>query len=59
MALLIRAGSRAWAHRVQGADLSEATKKRQKIEFWFVLGFMYLMLACIFAYGLLGPVDSK
>jgi len=43
MALLVRAGSRGWAHRIQGDTLSETTKKRQKIEFWAILGIMYAM----------------
>jgi hypothetical protein len=51
MALMIRAGSRGWARTVQGGKISETTKKRQKLEFWFVLSFMYVMLFCIFLYA--------
>jgi hypothetical protein len=51
MALLIRALSRGWANVVQGGNVSEKTLKRQKLEFWIVLCFMYVMLFCIFLYG--------
>ena len=51
MALLIRLLSRGWANIVQGGKVSEKTVKRQKLEFWVVLCFMYVMLFCIFLYG--------
>ena len=53
MALLIRLLSRGWANIVQGGNVSEKTIKRQKLEFWVVLCFMYVMLFCIFVYGYL------
>jgi hypothetical protein len=51
MALLIRLLSRGWANIVQGSNVSEKTIKRQRLEFWVVLCFMYVMLACIFGYA--------
>ncbi len=51
MALLIRVLSRGWAKIVQGGNVSEKTLKRQRLEFWVVLCFMYVMLFCIFVYG--------
>jgi hypothetical protein len=51
MALLIRLLSRGWATIVQGGNVSEKTIKRQRLEFWVVLIFMYAMLACIFGYA--------
>jgi hypothetical protein len=51
MALLIRLLSRGWANAIQGGNVSERTRKRQKLEFWGVLIFMYVMLACIFGYA--------
>jgi hypothetical protein len=51
MALLIRVLSRGWANIVQGGKVSEKTATRQRLEFWVVLCFMYVMLFCIFAYG--------
>jgi hypothetical protein len=53
MALLIRVLSRGWANIVQGGNVSARTAKRQKLEFWGVLCFMYVMLFCIFVYGYL------
>lgn len=51
MAFLIRILSHGWASMVQGGHVSERTRKRQKLEFWGALIFMYIMLACIFAYA--------
>ena len=51
MALLIRLISRGWANIVQGGKVSEKTVKRQRVEFWVVLCFMYVMLFGIFLYG--------
>lgn len=51
MALLIRLLSRGWANIVRGGNVSEKTIKRQRVEFWIVLIFMYVMLACIFGYA--------
>ena len=51
MALLIRLLSRGWANIVQGSNVSEKTIKRQRLEFWVVLIFMYVMLTCIFGYA--------
>lgn len=53
MALLIRVLSRGWANILQGGNVSEKTMKRQRLEFWVVLIFMYVMLACIFGYAYL------
>ena len=35
--------SRGFASGVQGGDVTERTKKRQKIEFWVLLTVMYLI----------------
>jgi hypothetical protein len=51
MALLIRILSRGWANIVQGGDVSETTRDRQKMEFWGVLIFMYIMVGGIFLYA--------
>ena len=51
MASLIWALSRGWANVVQAGKVSQTTRKRQRFEFWGVLVFMYVMLACIFAYA--------
>lgn len=40
--------SRGWANTVQGGKISERTRKRQKVEFWAVLAFGYVMLFAIF-----------
>ena len=53
MAFLIRLISRGWANAVQGGAVSERTVKRQRIEFWVVLCFMYVMVLGIFVYGYL------
>lgn len=51
MALIIRAMSHGWATVAQGGSISESTRKRQKLEFWIVLCFMYVMVFAIFAYS--------
>ena len=43
--------ARGWANVVQSGDVSETTRKRQKLEFWVMLCFMYVMLFCIFLYA--------
>ena len=50
MAGLIWAMSRGWAHTVQGAVVSDTTKKRQKIEFWVLLVVMYLFSIAVVLY---------
>jgi hypothetical protein len=51
MALLIRVLSHGWASIVQSGKVSEATRKRQRVEFWVVLSFMYVMVFVIFVYA--------
>lgn len=51
MALLWRIGSRGWAHTIQGATLSEKTKKRQNIEFWALLVLMYMVVIGMVIYA--------
>jgi len=51
MALLVHVLSRGWAKIVQGGNVSEATRKRQKLEFWIVLCFMYVMGFGMFVYA--------
>jgi hypothetical protein len=51
MALIIRILSRGWANIAQEGNVSETTRDRQKMEFWGVLIFMYLMVGCIFLYA--------
>jgi hypothetical protein len=43
--------SRGWAKGVQGGSVSERTKRRQKIEFWIILTFTYIMFLGIFIYA--------
>lgn len=50
MASLIWMMSRGWAHTVQGALISDRTRKRQKIEFWVVLIVMYLFSVGVVLY---------
>lgn len=35
--------SRGWGKAVQGGTVSEKTRHRQKLEFWFLLIVMYVM----------------
>ena len=43
--------ARGWAEIVQGGNVSEATQKRQKWEFWLVLIAAYLLMFGITIYG--------
>ena len=43
--------SRGWAATVQGGAVSEATKKRQKLLFWFLLIYLYVMAIVVFGYA--------
>jgi len=43
-AVLWRFKARGWANFVQGGSVSQQTKDRQKREFWFVLGALYLIM---------------
>lgn len=36
--------SRGWAGAVQGSNVSETTRKRQRRLFWVVLGMLYLLM---------------
>jgi hypothetical protein len=42
--------SRGWARTIQGEEISEATKSRQKKGFWIVLGMLYLIMFSATAY---------
>jgi hypothetical protein len=42
--------SRGWAKEFQGADVSEQTKRRQRIEFWGLLLTLYLISVGTAAY---------
>ena len=42
-AILWKLLSRGWATTVQGGRVSEQTRKRQKVLFWFVLGAAYVV----------------
>jgi hypothetical protein len=42
--------SRGWARSIQGEEISEATKSRQKKGFWIVLGMLYLIMFSATAY---------
>jgi len=44
MAALVWLGSRRWANVVQGGNVSDRTKRRQKWEFWVVLTLMYIIV---------------
>jgi len=50
MASLVWMMSRGWAHTVQGDLVSDETKRRQKTEFWIVLGVMYFLVFAITIY---------
>ncbi len=43
--------ARGWAGMVQGASVSEATKKRQRWEFWALLVATYLLVFGIALYA--------
>jgi hypothetical protein len=51
MAWLFKFRASGWAHTVQGETLSETTKKRQKLEFWVVLGLLYAIGIGVFIYA--------
>jgi len=51
MAFLFKFRAAGWAHTVQGETLSETTKKRQKLEFWVVLGLLYAIGIGVFIYA--------
>jgi hypothetical protein len=42
--------SRGWAHSIQGEEISEATKSRQRRGFWIVLVTLYLIMSSATAY---------
>jgi hypothetical protein len=44
---------RGWAMTVQGGEVSELTRQRQKKEFWIILIVAYLLMFGITIYGLL------
>jgi len=44
LAILWLVLSRGWAHGVQGAELTERTKKRQTLEFFVVLALLYILM---------------
>lgn len=43
--------SRGWAISVQGGTVSDKTKKRQKWEFWILLGITYTLMFGITFYS--------
>jgi hypothetical protein len=43
--------SRGWALAVQGGTTSETTKSRQRLLFWFLLVYLYVMAIGIFGYA--------
>jgi len=45
--------SRSWAQTVQGENVSERTKARQKKEFWILLAVVYLLMFGTTFYALL------
>lgn len=47
--------ARGWAHTVQGENVSETTKRRQKLEFWVLLSLAYLMAVACVVYELIWP----
>jgi uncharacterized membrane protein HdeD (DUF308 family) len=51
MASLVWMMSRGWAKAVQGGAVSEATKRRQKIEFWGFVIFGYAAALAVFLYS--------
>ena len=48
LALIMRQLMRGWAHAVQGEELSEETKNRQRFEFWSVLIVLYVVFFTLF-----------
>jgi hypothetical protein len=51
MAFLVRLMSHGWANIVQSGNISEATRRRQRVEFWGLLVLLYLAVAFIFIYA--------
>ena len=51
MAVVLKVLMRGWAMTVQGGSVSARTEKRQKIEFWAVLVFMYAMVISMAVYA--------
>ena len=51
MSCLFWLKARGWALEVQGGKVSQTTKRRQKWEFWALLGACYLLLGGIFLYA--------
>jgi hypothetical protein len=45
--------ARGWAGFVQLGNISDATKRRQRWEFWIVLASAYLIMFSVTLYGLL------
>jgi hypothetical protein len=45
--------ARGWAKAIQGENVSEGTKKRQKWGFWMAMGLIYLLMFGVTIYGLL------
>jgi hypothetical protein len=45
--------ARGWAGFVQGGNVSDRTKARQRMEFWFALGGVYLIMFGVTLYAYL------
>jgi len=43
--------ARGWGITVQSRDVTDDTKKRQKLEFWLVLGIVSVLMFGITIYG--------
>lgn len=54
-AVVVRVLSLGWARVVQGRNISDETRKRQKLTFWVLLVVLYAMCAAIFLYADLRP----
>jgi hypothetical protein len=51
MASVVWLLSRGWAGGVQGGTISETTKQRQKLLFWFLVIFLYALAIAIYGYS--------
>ncbi len=51
MAALIWVLSRGWAAGIQAGNISDATKQRQKLLFWYLLFFFYVILIAMYSYA--------
>lgn len=51
MTLVYRIMAYGWAMFVQGGNVSETTRKRQKRESWMLLWGLYIMMIGFFVYG--------